>query len=60
MARASVIAYAVAFVLLLVAGGILVVAGRSFLSSFGVLWASIACSVAAIVAAAASVLLPRR
>jgi hypothetical protein len=60
MARASLIAYAVAFVLLLVAGGVLVVGARGFLDSFTLLWVSIACSVAAIVAAAASVLIPRR
>ena len=60
MSRVSLLVYAAAFVLMLVAGGVLVVAGRHFLSSFSVLWTSIAFSIAAIVAAAASVLLPRR
>ncbi|HEY2802532.1 MAG TPA: hypothetical protein VGJ67_01275 [Actinomycetota bacterium] len=60
MARTSLIVYAVAFLLLLVAGGVLVVGARGFLDSFTLLWASIACSVAAILAAAASVLIPRR
>jgi hypothetical protein len=60
MARSSLIVYAVAFALLLVAGGILVIGARGFLDSFTLLWASIACSVAAIVAAAASVLIPQR
>jgi len=60
MARSSLIAYAVAFVLLLVAGAVLVVGARGFLDSFSLLWTSIACSVAAIVAAVASVLIPRR
>ena len=60
MARTSLIAYAVAFILLLVAGGVLVVGARGFLDSFTLRWVSIACSVAAIVAAAASVLIPRR
>ena len=60
MARASLLVYAVAFALLLVAGGVLVVGARGFLDSFALLWTSIACSAAAILAAVASVLLPRR
>jgi hypothetical protein len=60
MARSSLIVYAVAFALLLVAGAILVVGARGFLDSFTLLWASIACSVAAIIAAAASLLIQRR
>jgi len=58
--RGSLVAYAVAFVLLLVAGAVLVIGARGFLDSFTLLWISIVCSVAAIVAAAASVLFPRR
>jgi hypothetical protein len=60
MGRTSLIVYALAFALLLVAGGVLVVGARGFLDSFTLLWVSIVCSVAAIVAAAASVLIPRR
>ena len=60
MERRNLVVYAAAFVLMLVAGGVLVVAGRHFLNSFSVLWTSIALSIAAILAAAASVLLPRR
>lgn len=52
--------YAAAFVLMLVAGAILVIAALGSLSSIRLLWVSAACSVAAIVAAAAGVVAPRR
>jgi len=60
MARASLIVFGLAFALLLVAGGVLVVGARGFLDSFTLLWVSIVCSVVAILAAVASVLIPRR
>jgi membrane protein YdbS with pleckstrin-like domain len=59
-ARGSLALYAVAFALVLVAGGALVVAARGFLESPGLLWASTACSVVAIVAAIVGLWLPRR
>ncbi|MDP9296530.1 MAG: hypothetical protein M3O88_07555 [Actinomycetota bacterium] len=52
--------YSGAFVMMLVAGVVLVVAGRGFLTSFRLLWISISFSVAAILTAAVAVLLPRR
>jgi hypothetical protein len=52
--------YAIAFALVLVAGGALVVSARGFLGSTGLLWASTACSVLAIVAAVLGLWLPRR
>jgi drug/metabolite transporter (DMT)-like permease len=58
--RASLVLYAIAFVFLLVAGAVLVIGARGFLDSFTLLWTSIVCSVAAIVAAAVSVFVPRR
>ncbi len=58
--RRRLAVYAAAFLLMLAAGGVLVVAGRGFLTSFGLLWTSIGLSVAAILAAAVSVVLPRR
>jgi lysylphosphatidylglycerol synthetase-like protein (DUF2156 family) len=59
-ARGSVALYAAAFVLVLVAGGALVVSARGFLSSTGLLWASTVCSALAIVAALAGLWMPRR
>jgi hypothetical protein len=52
--------YAVAFGLLVVAGGLLGVAVITFLDSLPVLWASVALSALAIVAAVAGVVVPRR
>jgi hypothetical protein len=52
--------YAVAFVLLVVAGLFVAMAARDFLSNLNLLWASIACSAAALVTALVSVVLPRR
>ncbi len=52
--------YAAAFVLMLMAGAILVIAALGSLSSIRLLWASAAFSVAAMVAAVAGVAAPRR
>lgn len=52
--------YAAAFVLMLVAGAILVIAALGSLSSIRLLWTSAAFSVAAMVVAAAGVVAPRR
>jgi hypothetical protein len=58
--RGWVSLYAAAFVLMLVAGLLIAVAGRSFLESTTPLVVSAVCSGVAIVLAALSVLLPRR
>ena len=58
--RRRLAVYATAFVLMLAAGFVLVVAGKGFLTSTRLMWTSIALSAAAILAAAVSVLLPRR
>ncbi len=58
--RGWVTLYAVAFVLMIVAGVLIAVAGKSFLSSTTPLLVSAACSGAAIVLAVLSVVLPRR
>jgi len=52
--------YAAAFVLMLLAGAILMIAALGSLSSIRLLWASAAFSVAAMVAAVAGVVAPRR
>ena len=52
--------YAAAFVLMLLAGAILMIAALGSLSSIRLLWASAALSVAAMVAAVAGVVAPRR
>ena len=52
--------YAAAFVLMLLAGAILMIAAMGSLSSIRLLWASAAFSVAAMVAAVAGVVAPRR
>jgi len=52
--------YAAAFVLMLLAGAILMIAAMGSLSSIRLLWTSVAFSVAAMVAAVAGVLAPRR
>lgn len=52
--------YAAAFVLMLMAAAILVIAALGSLSSIRLLWASAACSIGAMVAAAAGVVAPRR
>ncbi|MGH2528088.1 MAG: hypothetical protein ACRDH0_01910 [Actinomycetota bacterium] len=52
--------YAAAFVLMLMAAAILLIAALGSLSSIRLLWASVAFSFAALVAAAASVVAPRR
>lgn len=57
---AAHVVYAVAFVLMLLAGAVLGVAGLGALSSLGLLWLSAALSAGAVVAAAASILLSRR
>lgn len=59
-ARGSLALYAVAFALVLVAGAALVISARGFLTSTGLLWASTACSLLAIVAAILGLWLPRR
>lgn len=59
-ARGSLALYAVAFALVLVAGAALVISARGFLTSTGLLWASTACSLLAIVAAVLGLWLPRR
>jgi drug/metabolite transporter (DMT)-like permease len=58
--RGSVSLYAVAFALMGVAGIILVVASLGSLNSIGLLWISAGFSAAALVAAVASVVAPRR
>jgi hypothetical protein len=58
--RGSVALYALAFLLMLVAGGLIVVAIRSFLATITPLWISAMLSGVAIVAAVASLLVPRR
>jgi hypothetical protein len=58
--RGSFVLYAIAFGLLVVAGGLLGVAVITFLDSLPVLWASVALSALAIVAAVAGVVVPRR
>jgi hypothetical protein len=60
MERWRLATYTAAFVLMLGAGAVLVYEGHDLLGSIGVLWFSIALSMAAILAAAVSVLLPRR
>jgi hypothetical protein len=52
--------YAIAFVLMAVAGGLFVASFLGRLESIRLLWASAGVSVAAIVVAAVSVLAPRR
>ena len=52
--------YAIAFVLMSVAGGLFVASFLGRLESIRLLWASAGVSVAAIVVAAVSVLAPRR
>ena len=58
--RGSFALYALAFVLLLVAGGSLVASARGFLSSTRLLWVSAGFSVLAISAAVAGLWVPRR
>jgi len=58
--RGWVTLYAMAFVLMLVAGLLIAVAGSSFLESTTPLLVSAACSAVAIVLAVLSVVLPRR
>jgi hypothetical protein len=58
--RGWVSLYAVAFALMAVAGIILVVASLGSLNSIGLLWISAGFSAAALVAAVASVVAPRR
>ena len=58
--RRRLVLYSVAFVLMLAAGVVLVVAGRGFLTSIRLMWISISFSVAAVLTAAVAVLLPRR
>ena len=58
--RGWVRVYAIAFVLMAVAGGLLVASFLGRLDSIRLLWASAGMSVAAIVVAAVSVIAPRR
>jgi len=58
--RGSVSLYAVAFALMAVAGAILVIASLGSLNSIGLLWVSAGFSAVAVVAAVASVAVPRR
>lgn len=58
--RGWVSLYAAAFALVLIGGGLLVVAALGQLRSIGLLWVSAASSIAAAGLAIASVLLPRR
>jgi hypothetical protein len=58
--RGWVSLYAIAFVLMAVAGGLFVASFLGRLESIRLLWASAWVSVAAIVVATASVLVPRR
>ena len=58
--RGWVQVYAIAFVLMSVAGGLFVASFLGRLESIRLLWASAGVSVAAIVVAAVSVLAPRR
>lgn len=58
--RGWVRVYAIAFVLMAVAGGLFVASFLGRLESIRLLWASAGVSVAAIVAAVVSVLAPRR
>jgi hypothetical protein len=58
--RGWVRVYAIAFVLMAVAGGLFVASFLGRLESIRLLWASAGVSVAAIVVAAVSVLAPRR
>jgi hypothetical protein len=52
--------YAVAFVVMLGAGGLLAIAARGFLRHPGLLWISAGLSLVAIALAVLSVVLPRR
>ena len=58
--RGLVSLYAVAFVLMLCAGGALALAVRSFLSDLWPLWLSAGLSAAAVVVAVLGLVLPRR
>ncbi|GEM_PF-4502511 len=58
--RGSVALYALAFALMILAGAILVVGTLGHLSSIRLLWVSVACSSAAVVAAVASVVVRTR
>ena len=58
--RASFTVYALAFVLMLVAGALLGLAARAFLRETSMLWASSVLSASAVVLAVLSVVLPRR
>jgi hypothetical protein len=58
--RGSLALYSLAFLLMLIAGGLIVVAIRSFLETITPLWISAVLSGIAIAAAVASLLVPRR
>ena len=58
--QGSVALFAVAFVVMLAAAALLGLAAREFLRETGLLWASIALSVCAVVLAVLAVALPRR
>jgi hypothetical protein len=59
-ARGSFVLYAVAFVLMLLAGVALVASAKGLLESTRLLWVSSALSLAAIVTAVVGLLVPRR
>ena len=59
-ARGSFLLYALAFGLLVAAGVSVAVAATDFLKSLATLWVSVALSALAVVAAIASLLVPRR
>lgn len=59
-ARGSFALYLVAFVLMLVAGASLVLSAKGLLESTRLLWVSTGFSIAAIVAAAVGLVVPRR
>ena len=60
IARTAFALHTAAFVLMLLAGAVLAVAGLGALSSLGLLWLSAFLSGAAVVAAAASIVVSRR
>jgi hypothetical protein len=57
--RGALWLYVAAFALLLVAGGVFVIASRGFLNSLRLLWFSAGLSVAAIAVSLLSLILPR-
>ena len=58
--RGSFLLYAVAFSALVIAGALIGIAAITFLDNLTLLWASVALSVVATVAAIAGIVVPRR